>query len=243
MIIDAHAHYGPIRLRSFSDEQLIAALDRYGIAKALMSSPIALSGEDRRGNEALHRMQEKYPDRIVGYCVPNPFREPVEEIRRCADYGCRAIKLHPGISECPMDHRLYWPVYEEAQRRRMPVLFHTGGNLVEPDFRFATPEMAVQIARQFPGAVFIAGPMGLERWLEFIDAAPRVDNLYLDITMSVPGVEKVEMAVQAVGARRVVFGTDLPLLNPAIPLGLLEEARLTNEEKERILWQNINELI
>ena len=243
MITDAHAHYGPIRGMVFSDEQMIEAMDRYDIERAFFSSTIGLAGEARAGNDALYAMMKKHPDRVLAYCVPNPYREPLEELKRCLDRGFRGVKLHPYIAECPMDNRLYWPVYEEAQRRGLPILFHTGGSIINPDFRFTTPDMIIRICREFPGVTFIAGHMGLERWLDLVNVAPEVSNLYLDITMSIPTVERIEVAAGIVGADRIVFGSDIPLLNPAVSIGLIQAADLSDDQRDKIMGKNINTIL
>ena len=243
MITDCHTHYGPQGGILIPDSQIIETMDRYGIKRALMSSTVAISGDVKEGNDGVSRMMKNHPDRIIGYCVPNPFRGPLEELNRCIDLGFCGVKLHPYWSGCPMDNRLLWPVYEKAQIRGMPLLFHSGGSLTSPDFRFTTPEMIVRMAKQFPAVSFIVGHMGLERWIDLVDAAPRAENVYLDITMSIPEVERVEMAVKAVGAGRVLFGSDLPLLNPAVPIGLIEECDLSREEKDMILGVNMERLL
>ena len=243
MITDCHIHHGPQRGIRVTDDQIIEAMDRYGIGKAVISSTEAIAGDAKKGNDGVARIMKAYPDRIIGYCVPNPFRGPFEELKRCIDLGFRGVKLHPYWSGCPMDNRMLLPVYEEAQRRSMPLLFHSGGSLTSPDFRFTTPEMIVRLAKQFPAVSFIVGHMGLERWLDLVDAAPRAENVYLDITMSIPDVERVEMAVAAVGAERVLFGSDLPLLNPAVPIGLVQECDISEKEKELILGGNMERLL
>ena len=84
MIIDAHAHHGAALGMSFSDEEFIESLDRYGIEKAVFSSTTAISGNEREGNDAVHRMMRRYPERAIGYCVPNPCRSPA-----CGKAHCR----------------------------------------------------------------------------------------------------------------------------------------------------------
>ena len=243
MIIDAHAHYGAALGLSCSDEEYIESMDRWGIDRAVFSSMLAISGNEPEGNDAVHRMIRRWPDRVVGYCVPNPYRRPAEELARCIDMGFRAVKLHPRGMGCPMDNRMYRPVYEEAQRRRMPVLFHSGGLLTMPDFRFTSPDMILRIARAYPELPLLAGHMGLERWLDLVNVAPDVENVYLDITMSLPDLYRLEKAVQTVGAERVLFGTDLPLLDPSVPLGLVQGADLTDEQRRLILGGNMVRLL
>ena len=226
-----------------TDSAIIDCMDRFGIARAVMSSTIAISGDAQEGNDGVLRMMKSYPDRILGYCVPNPFKSPAQELARCIDLGFSGVKLHPYWMGCPLDNRMLWPVYEKACDLHMPILFHSGGSLTSPDFRFTTPEIVVQVAQRFPEANFIVGHMGLERWLDIVNAAPQAKNVYLDITMSMPTVERVEMAVDAVGAERVLFGSDMPHLNPAVPLGLIEECTLIRPEKELICGGNMAQIL
>ena len=59
MIFDAHAHYGGIEGRFFSDRHMIERMDRYGIDRAAMSSTAALFGDARAGNDAVGMMIRK----------------------------------------------------------------------------------------------------------------------------------------------------------------------------------------
>ena len=79
--------------------------------------------------------------------------------------------------------------------------------------------------------------------LDLVNLAPEVESLYLDITMSLPDLYRLEKTVEAVGAERVLFGTDLPLLNPAVPLGLVEGCALSQDQKNMILGGNITRLL
>lgn len=243
MIIDAHTHYGPQCGITIADELIIEGMDRFGIDRAVMSSTIAISGDDRDGNNGVLGMMRSYPDRIAGYCVPNPFRNPEQELSRCVDLGFSGVKLHPYWMGCPLDNRMLWPMYEIACKLRMPILFHSGGSLTSPDFRFTTPQIVIEVAHQFPEAHFIVGHMGLERWLDLVNVAAEAKNVYLDITMSMPNVERVETAVHAVGVERVLFGSDMPHLNPAVPLGLIEECNLTRQDKALILGGNMERIL
>ena len=81
--------------------------------------------------------------------------------------------------------------------------------------------------------------MGLERWRQIIEMVNGYKNIFLDITMSMPNPERLEFAVEKVGADRVLLGTDTPLLDPAVSLGLVYGSSLSMTEKEKIMGGNI----
>ena len=51
------------------------------------------------------------------------------------------------------------------------------------------------------------------------------------------------LAVAALGADRVLFGTDLPILDPAAQLAKVTGARLDAAARQRILGENIAALL
>ena len=53
----------------------------------------------------------------------------------------------------------------------------------------------------------------------------------------------VEAMVEGVGAERVIFGTDTPLIDPFFGLAKITGADITEEQKELILGKNIMRLI
>lgn len=85
--------------------------------------------------------------------------------------------------------------------------------------------------------------MGLERWRQIIEIVNDYKNLFLDITMSMPNPERLEFAVKKIGADRILLGTDMPLLDPGVSLGLVYGSSLSATEKENVLGNNILNLL
>jgi len=73
--------------------------------------------------------------------------------------------------------------------------------------------------------------MGLERWRQVIEMVNGYKNIFLDITMSMSNPERLEFAVKKVGADRVLLGTDIPLLDLGVSLGLICGSSLSITEK------------
>lgn len=49
----------------------------------------------------------------------------------------------------------------------------------------------------------------------------------------------VETAVQEVGPERLVFGAEIPLLNPFVQIAKVKSAKISEEKKALILGKNV----
>jgi hypothetical protein len=81
-----------------------------------------------------------------------------------------------------------------------------------------------------------AGERGLK------DIAP-YPNLHVDISGGEPEAGMVELAVKLLGAERVLFGTDTPIRSYGATLGKVLEAKLTQRQRELILFGNAKRLL
>jgi predicted TIM-barrel fold metal-dependent hydrolase len=236
-IIDAHAHVTSAWeelgiVRELDDT--IRLMDRYGIEVSFSSNSRRLRGDVRAGNDGLLEAMARYPERICGYAAANPWRgqEALDEVERCLDAGMHGIKLHISHTLLDYDHPRVIPLFELAVERKVPVLIHCfdGGRSVD------------RVAAQVPEATIIMGHMGGYLWPQGIEVAARHPNLYLEICCSCAERGIVESAVAAVGAERVLFGTDLPLLDPCSSLYKVYDAEISEEEKALILGGNMSRL-
>jgi len=245
MIIDAHIHSGDFLGRKWDAAKIIAVMDKYEIEKAFISSETAIIYGEPAANRDLYKNYLKlYPDRFIGYCVPDPYNNPEKEVEDCIKSGhFRGIKLHPWYQKCPLTSSFYEPVFKIANEKKLPVLVHSGGSLKMPDFSFALPEMFLSVADKYKNISLIVGHMGLERWRQVIEMVNGYKNIFLDITMSMPNPERLEFAVEKVGVDRVLLGTDTPLLDPGVSLGLIYGSSLSTTEKEKIMGGNILSLL
>jgi predicted TIM-barrel fold metal-dependent hydrolase len=235
-VFDAHAHVG-----NFNDvfaptlEERLAEMDRIGIDLAAVSSVEGIYGDVRRGNDEVAETVTAHPDRFVGYChVTAQYPDlMIPELERCfAIPGFRAVKVYQVGT--PFDDPLFDPVWEFARVRQAPVLAHTwGGNLTGLD----------EAAKRFPGVAFFAGHAGSGFAYEaYLDAAGAAPNLYLDLTYSREHTNMIEHFVEQIGASQIVWGTDDPTFSMSHQVGKILFARITDEDKRKILYTTAAEL-
>ncbi|MEC8933001.1 MAG: amidohydrolase family protein, partial [Candidatus Latescibacterota bacterium] len=69
------------------------------------------------------------------------------------------------------------------------------------------------------------------------------DNVYVDTSGGDPEWGMTELAVERLGAHRVVFGSDAPIRHFGVSLAKVLGADLDEAQKERILWANLRSIL
>ncbi len=241
MIVDAHVHIGKsTRLQIDVDgEMLVRIADTVGIDKFCCTDLTALFYDMHEGNRLLYEEMQKFPNRILGYASLHSTRfgqEAIDEIKRCRyDYGMHGLKIY-STPEISIAESAMIPILETCAELKMPILAHT------------TPQECEFLLSRVPEVQFIMAHAGAQPyahgdWNRAIMVAQRFPNLYLDTASSAIDTGFVEAAVAALGASRIVFGTDIPLLDPWPQLVKIRETRLSDEDRKLIMGGNILRLM
>lgn len=241
MIVDAHVHIGKsTRLQIDADgEMLVRIADACGIDKICCTDLTALFYDMHEGNRLLYEEMRKFPDRILGYASLHSTRfgqEAIDEIRRAHDdYGMRGLKIY-STPECTIAEPAMLPILKVCAELKMPILAHT------------TPHECEYLLSEVPEVQLIMAHAGAQPyahgdWNRAIMAAQRFPNLYLDTASSTIDTGFVEACVSALGAHRILFGTDIPLLDPWPQLAKIRETRLSPADRELIMGANILRLM
>lgn len=238
MIIDAHAHISCWEELGIAGDidYVIELMGLYGIDKACVSNSRSLRYDFVQGNDEILKAMRKYPDRILGYATVNPWcgEMAVQEFRRrILEQGMIGLKLHVGPTRVDYHSPLCEPLFREAMALDVPVLTHCydGGSSAD------------KVASTHPDVKIILGHMGGADWFDAILVAKRHSNLFLEICSSNMERGIIEEAVKHVGAERVLFGTDLPPLDPVAALYRVKEANITEREKRLILGENMARIL
>lgn len=241
MIVDGHVHIGKsTRLQiNIDGEGLVRIADSMGVDKLCCTDLTALFYDMHEGNRLLYEEMQRFPDRILGYASLHSTRfgkEALDEIRRCReDYGMRGLKIY-STPEMSIAEPAMIPIMELCAALKMPILAHT------------TPAECEYLMARVPETQFImahAGgqPFANGDWNRAIMVAERFPNLHLDTACSTVDTGFVEACVNALGAGRVIFGTDVPLLDPWPQLAKVKETRLTDVQRTLLMGGNILRLM
>jgi predicted TIM-barrel fold metal-dependent hydrolase len=196
----------------------------------------------REANDYVLSLRDAAPDLFLPFCYVSPMYpdEAVAEIDRRiqADRMC-GIKLwvarrgtDPGLD----------PILTRAAELGVPVLQHawdkTTGNLPGECF----PSDVADMARRHPRtSIFMAHLNGCGlRGVAHVADHP---NVLVDTSGGDPESGMVEAAVEALGPKRVVYASDLPVRLLGQCLGKVLGADLPEETRRDILWNNAARLM
>jgi uncharacterized protein len=241
-VIDFHGHVGRWERAAMTDDpsRYLQAMDAAGIDKACLFNIFHPDGAT--GNDQTARFVARHPDRFIGFAYVSPLmpERMLPELARAFDgLGFAAIKLYPPYTPWPLNDERWYPIYRFADERALAIILHTGTEVQ------AYPKFIGDVAPLFPRASFVAGHAGntaAERD-QAIAAAQAHPNVYLETcsTFRTPGV--IEQLVTEAGAERVLFGSDIPLMDPRPQLGKIITADISDEAKRLILGENARRLL
>lgn len=145
MIIDSHSHWLPEEIinnahffsRAWGDiEAQVKMMEEAGIDKAVLSYPTSdahlklgsISLVARIYNDNVAKMLKRFPDKFIGAAILplDNSCDMVKEIKRAIEeLGFKAISLATSYSGKYLDDPMFLPVFEEAQKRRIPIFVHS----------------------------------------------------------------------------------------------------------------------
>ena len=241
-IIDFHGHVGRWDAFAMGDDPapMLRAMDAVGIDRSCLFNIFHPDG--RSGNDQTAAFVAQHPDRFIGFAYVSPMLPETvgPELKRAIDeLGFKAIKIYSPYTPYPLDHPAWDPVYGFADERGLAIIAHTGGEAT------SSPEQLGRAAPRFPNAKFVAGHAGnAEPFRGQANAAARArPKFYLETCspFRTPGV--VEELVSKAGADRVLFGSDVPLMDPRPQLGKIITADIDAEAKRLVLGANAHRLL
>jgi uncharacterized protein len=241
-VIDFHGHVGRWERFGMDDDPalMLRAMDAVGIDLACVFNVFYPDGTT--GNNATACFVAQHPDRFIGFAYVSPLmpeRMVPELLRAIDELRFAAIKLYPPYTPWALNEPPWEPIYQFADERGLTIILHTG-----PEVQ-SQPRFIADIAPRYPNANFVAGHAGntpLER-AQAIAAVQAHPNVYVETcsTFRTPGV--VEQLVNEAGADRVLFGSDLPLMDPRAQLGKIITAEIDDQAKAKVLGGNAQRLL
>jgi predicted TIM-barrel fold metal-dependent hydrolase len=104
------------------------------------------------------------------------------------------------------------------------------------------PIQVAEMAASFPGVDMIMAHLGGD-WENGIREVADVPSVSVDTCGSINEAGMVEMAVEVLGAERVLFGSDAPGSGYLPNIGKVTSARIEEDDKALILGGNIARLL
>jgi len=246
--------YDSPQSRLIGPEELLQAMDEEGVeAAVVLGFPWRQERHWRRHNEVLLEAMRRWPRRLMGFCAVHPlFPGAVREVERCLAAGARGV----GELAFYLKDRgeamtsLLAPIAELCQHYGVPLMLHATDRAgAEYPGRSLTPLAAVyRTIKALPETTWILAHWGgrLPFYGLLKKEAPEVfRNVYFDTAASPylyrPVIYRV--VAEMVGPEKILFGSDYPLLPVSRYVKEMEETKLSEDVKERILGKNLAQLL
>ena len=249
-----HQLYSDPKAAMSSAGELLDSMDRSGIDKSVLVN-IGWASADlcRETNTYILEAASASPDRLIPFCSVNPLAGTgaAEEIDRCAGLGARGIgELHPDTQGFDLaDPVIMAPLMQAARRHGLPVLTHASepvGHIYAGKGQ-VTPQVLFRFATNFPDNAIVCAHWG--GGLPFYALMPEVRRALANVSFDTAASPFLyEPAVFAtvtrlVGAEKILFGTDFPLVKQERILKQVAGASLDEQAKAKILGGNAARLL
>ena len=232
-----------------SAESLLEEMDRTGIDRSVVMG-MGWTDPDLavEANDYIIQSVESNQGRLAGFCSVSPAwgDAALAEVERCAKAGLRGIgELHPDSQGFDIaDGPAMAALMELAGRLGLPVLLHASEPVGHqyPGKGQTTPGKLYRFIENFPDNTIICAHWG--GGLPFYALMPEVpgviSNVYFDSAAS-PFLYRPEVFASVaglVGADKILFASDYPLLSLHRCLRQVEDAGLSPAQKQAILGGN-----
>jgi predicted TIM-barrel fold metal-dependent hydrolase len=225
-------------------EATIAAMDAGGVAFGLLSAWHGPEGV-MIGNDEVAGWVAQHPDRLAGLAAVD-LRRPVpavRELRRAVtEDGFKGLRVLPWLWEAPPTDRRYYPLYAACVELGVPFCTQVGhtGPLRPSETGRPIPYID-QIAIDFPELTIVAGHIGYPWTEEMIAVARKHERVFIDTSAytsrRIPSELIAYMNTRG-GRRKVLFGTNYPMITPVAALEHLDALGLDDETRALYLDGN-----
>lgn len=221
----------------------LQAMRSAGVSRALVCAWWGPQGILVGNDEVAARVKEA-PDLLVGVASVELSRPmaAVRELRRAVkQLGMRALRILPWLWNLPPNDRRYYPLYAECIELGIPFCLQVGhtGPLCPSEPGRPIPYLD-EVALEFPELTIVGGHIGYPWTDEMISLATKYENVYIDT--SAYKVKRYPAPLREYmrghGRKKVLFGSNFPMLTPADCLADLDSLGLDEEARRLFLGEN-----
>lgn len=221
----------------------LAALDAAKVDRALVSAWWGPDGPIL-DNDSVAALVRAHPGRLAGLASVDLMRpmDGVRELRRSVrELGLIGLRMLPWLWRLPPNDRRYYPLYAECVELNIPFCLQVGhaGPLVPSEPGRPIPYLD-EVACDFPELVIVGGHIGYPWTTEMIALATKYPNVHIDTSAYKASRYPAELVsfMAGHGRRKVLFGSNFPMITPAECLAGLDALNLPNEAKMLFLADN-----
>ncbi|UCE30925.1 MAG: amidohydrolase [Burkholderiales bacterium] len=236
-------------------DQMLRRMDAAGIERAFLVAPkigrAGLPGAYQLPYALVAAAVAAHPDRFHGLAGIDPF-EGMDGVRALehavAELGFIGAHLYPHWFELAPDHAKYYPFYAKCVELGVPIQMQVGQSLIysprQPMRSVGRPITLDAVACDFPELRIVGIHIGIPWHDEMIAMAWKHPNVYIGCDAHAPKYwpESFVRYLNSYGMRKVIFGTDFPVIDFERARREIAALGLKPEAERRLLRENVIEL-
>eukprot|EP00127_Corallochytrium_limacisporum_P000146 Clim_evm7s6 gene=Clim_evmTU7s6 len=221
----------------------VGAMQQGGVSKALISAWYAPRNCMISNDEVAQFVSEGPKGMLYGVGsvdISKPM-EAVREVRRCVrELGFVGIRVLPWLWEVPPTDRRFYPVYAACVDMGVPFCTQIGHTGPLMPSEVGRPIYLDQVALDFPELTIVGGHIGYPWTEEAIAVATKHQNVYIDTSAYTAKRYPPELVryMRTNGKKKVLFGTNFPMIPPAQCLKDISTLGLDDETMDLFLAGN-----
>ncbi len=161
---------------------------------------------------------------LIPFCSVHPNDVKwAEKLDTYLRVGAKGLKLHPNFQRIRMNSREVGEICAAFAPHRLPLIVHSGVTGRERRMRqYADLNEFLPILQRFPDMPVILAHTGTAQYESAIRYARQHEQVYLEL--SGQPAQHIRQAIDALGAQRLLFGSDWPFWNQRHALQATQDA-------------------
>ena len=246
--------YSDPKAKIATADDLINSMDQNGIdVSVILNGGWATHELCVEINNYILESISRYPDRLVGFCTfqPQSVEEAIAEIERCAKRGIRGVgEIRPDFQPFNFAEREAMEPYVEVMKEYNLILLTHASEPVGHQYKgkgSITPDILYPFITEFPELTIVCAHWGggLPFYALMPEVKEAISNVFFDTAASpfLYSPQIYSQVIQLVGADKILFGSDYPLLTQSRLLKEINSQDLPPESKNLILSGNARRLL
>jgi len=248
---DAHCYVGrykTFRAGSFyTTEDLLDQMAYYGISEALVTHAMSREHHPIDGNAAVMEEIKKSPNLHAAWALlPTASGEmspPRELIPQMISQQVKAVKLFYGSYAFAISDWCIGEVLEVLEEHRVPVFLDPDRELDTRDADRFDWDAVDSLCRSHPALPVILSEARFRSSNRILyQLLSKHANLHIELS-GYWAHHAVEFIVREFGAQRLIFGTRMPVRDPACAIGQVAYADISEKDKKLVAGDNLRRLL
>lgn len=226
-------------------KDLIDAMDANRVDRAVIIAQPPYSP-----NEFVLKLLKDFPERFIvavnlSRSEKTTPKKSADGLKKYAKNGAKILKIHASADGEKIESERYEALLETAAELNLPVIIHTGcihSSLLYRSPKNGQAENYIPWFKKYTKTKFVLAHMNYHDPDVAMDLAEQFENIYLDTSWQ-PS-EIIGEAVRRIGAERIVFASDWPIVGDNMEVGIsriqdaVDTGILKDSEAEKILGLN-----